>query len=135
MSVTGGCLCGRVRYRLAQPPNAVYFCHCRQCQQAQGSAFVASVPVSADDFSLLAGEPFLKAYRSSPIKARYFCGECGAPIYSRVDGKPMLRIRAGSLDPPVDLKLQAHIHTASQASWFDIRDDSPRYPGQEPGRR
>jgi len=130
----GGCLCGRIRYRLRRAPTDVYLCHCHQCQKAQGSAFAASAPIPADDFELVSGAECLKAFRATPAKGRFFCGECGAPIYSRVDGKDVLRLRAGSLDPPVHLTVRAHIHTEARAAWFEILDAAPRYPGQEPGR-
>ncbi|MGD9602165.1 MAG: GFA family protein [Gammaproteobacteria bacterium] len=112
----------------------VFLCHCRQCQKAQGSAFVASVPVPVEDFELLSGADALKAFRATPAKGRYFCGECGSPIYSQVDGRDVLRLRAGSLDPPADLAVRAHIHTEGRAAWYPIADATPRYPGQEPDR-
>lgn len=119
---------------MRRAPTDVYLCHCRQCQKAQGSAFAASVPIPADDFELVSGSECLKAFRATPSKGRFFCGECGAPIYSRVDGKDVLRLRAGSLDPPVQLTVRAHIYTEARAAWFEILDTVPRYPGQEPGR-
>lgn len=134
MAMSGGCLCERVRYQVSSDASQVFLCYCQQCQKAQGTAFVASVPVPAADFQLMRGTECLKSYQSSPRKARYFCGECGSPLYSQVDGKPTLRLRAGSLDPPYQLKIQAHIHTASIAPWYEINDDHPQYAGQEPGR-
>lgn len=130
----GGCLCGGVRYRVQGAPGAVYFCHCRQCRKAQGSAFAASVPIAAGRFAILRGQPLLRSFRATPPKARWFCGECGSPIYSQVDGAPTIRLRAGTLDEPVSLVPAAHIFTAERAGWHRIGDDLPRHPGSEPGR-
>lgn len=134
MAMNGGCLCGKLRYHVTSDTSRVFLCYCRQCQKAQGTAFVASVPVAVADFHLMSGAECLKSYRSSPSKARYFCGDCGSPLYSQVDGKPTLRLRAGSLDASPALKIQAHIHTADIASWYQINDTHPRYSEQEPGR-
>ena len=134
IEITGGCLCGKVRYRLRRAPSEIYFCHCGQCRKAQGTAFAASVPVPADDFILTAGAEYLRTYRSSARKARYFCGHCGSPIYSQVDRTPILRIRAGSLDRADTLHGAAHIYTADQASWYRILDELPQYAGREPSR-
>ncbi|HSV71010.1 MAG TPA: GFA family protein [Methylibium sp.] len=136
--LTGGCLCGAVRYRVAALAGPVLLCHCGQCRKAQGSAFAANVPVRTEDFTLLAGAEALTAYASSPGKWRSFCRHCGAPIHSRRDSAPgMLRLRVGSLDdgPAAPLRPAGHIHVASKAAWWEIGDDLPRHPGIEPGRR
>ena len=134
IEITGGCLCGKVRYCLRHAPTEIYFCHCGQCRKAQGTAFAASLPISADDFTLTAGAEYLRAYRSSARKARYFCAHCGSPIYSQVDGTPILRIRAGSVDCAEALHGVAHIYTADKASWYRILDELPQYAAREPSR-
>lgn len=134
MRHTGGCLCGAIRYEVEGPLGPLVFCHCGQCRKAQGTAFASSVPVPVARFTLVSGADKLKCYRASAPKGRYFCAECGSPIYSRIDGAETLRLRAGSLDAPVALVPAAHIFVADKASWFDITDDLPRHPAREPGR-
>jgi hypothetical protein len=135
MSVHGGCLCGAVRYALAQVPTTVYLCYCGQCRKAQGTPFVASVPVARADFTLTQGAAHLRAYRATASKARYFCAECGSPLYSEVDGADVLRLRAGSLDGNPSLTIAAHIYTADRVTWYPIQGDQPKYSAREPGRR
>lgn len=69
----GGCLCGRVRYEYSGDIDEVSMCHCKQCQKAQGSAFVAVAPVRSAGFRITSGASYLKEYRASPDKARVFC--------------------------------------------------------------
>ena len=38
-AVTGGCLCGRVRYEADEAPSRTHYCHCRMCQRHFGNAF------------------------------------------------------------------------------------------------
>ncbi len=33
-TITGGCLCGVVRYEVSEPPSGGGTCHCRTCQRA-----------------------------------------------------------------------------------------------------
>jgi len=61
--VTGGCLCGAVRYESAAPPNLVGFCHCRMCQKAYGGLFAIFADFPGDAFRFTSGEP--RYYRSS----------------------------------------------------------------------
>ena len=45
--ITGGCLCGRIRYSGEAEPLRMVACHCKACQRYTGSAFltVPSVPM------------------------------------------------------------------------------------------
>jgi len=42
-AMTGGCLCGNVRFRADAEPVFVGLCHCRDCQKFSGSAFAMAV--------------------------------------------------------------------------------------------
>ena len=39
LPLTGGCQCGRVRYRINAVPYVFYLCHCTECQRHTSSAF------------------------------------------------------------------------------------------------
>ncbi len=58
-SLQGGCLCGRVRFTLQEPPLRATHCHCRMCQLAAGAPFVTWAVVRQADFSWTLGEPRL----------------------------------------------------------------------------
>ncbi len=136
-SLTGGCLCGGVRYVYEGPlggdlgPIAV--CHCSLCRRAQGNA-VAVAPIAAAGFTVTAGADLLKEFESTPGKYRAFCGVCGSPFYSRRDSAPdRLRLRLGSLDrAPDTLVVEAHKFTEGAPAW-SLPNDAPWIPGQEPG--
>ncbi len=46
-NLTGGCLCGAVRYECAAEPLFIGNCHCRDCQRSTGSAYVPALAVPA----------------------------------------------------------------------------------------
>ena len=73
--ITGGCLCGRVRYTAEGPALFGVLCHCRDCQRASGTGHVPVVGVSKADFSGT-GDP--KSYASiggsGRISVQAFCG-------------------------------------------------------------
>ena len=72
--LTGGCLCGGVRYAIAGPPNRVVHCHCTMCRRASGGTVVTWAIVPAEAFRITAGRP--AEYRSSPQATRRFCPSC-----------------------------------------------------------
>lgn len=123
---TGSCLCGGIQYEIHGELAPVQICHCQQCRKAQGSALVTNIPVATDQFSLITGEDLLASYESSPGKERVFCRCCGSPIFSRLQGLDVVRIRAGTLDGKVPLRLSGHAFVGSKASWWPITDDLPQ---------
>lgn len=79
---TGGCLCGRLRYRVARVSTDVAHCHCRICQRASGAAFVTWATVPREDLEVM-GEPTW--FRSSPAARRGFCSACGTQLFFAFD--------------------------------------------------
>ncbi|GGJ82838.1 hypothetical protein GCM10007426_09930 [Alloalcanivorax dieselolei] len=133
---TGQCLCGGVRFRIKGELASVQVCHCAQCRHAQGTPFATNIPVSTSAFLLDAGEALLKGFESTPGKERVFCGHCGSPLFSRrADLPDVVRIRAGLINEPLDVRPAWHFFTASKANWWRIDDDLPNYPEGYPGHR
>lgn len=126
---TGSCLCGGVKFSINAAELApIQICHCTQCRKAQGVPFATNTPVATADFLLHSGVDLLMSYESSPGKSRFFCRQCGSPIYSSLDSLPdVIRIRAGLLDEPLKVALAFHAFTASKCSWMTINDDLPKY--------
>ncbi len=129
----GSCLCGKVQYELRGELGTGYYCHCKRCRKASGSAFGSNAMASAKDFVVTAGKESFKAYKAETGLARYFCAECGSPIMSVRDSAPdVLRIRLGTLDTPLEHKPQGHIFVGSMAEWDTIHDDLPQDPERPP---
>ncbi len=125
MEITGGCLCGDVRYRATGEPLRVAHCHCRNCQRASGSAFLTYVALRAEDLEWAKGQPTI--YESSPGVERGFCGRCGSSMTFARPDRGEISVFAGTLDEPHDIEPQFHIFTDHQFSWLRIADDKPGY--------
>ena len=83
-AVTGGCLCGGVRFELTRPAQAAGYCHCTRCQRRTGTAASAQARIDARTFRLLAGEELVGAGgRPDGGFEKCFCRECGAHLFSR----------------------------------------------------
>jgi len=128
--VTGGCLCGAIRYESTEPPNLVGFCHCRMCQKASGGIFLVFADFPGDAFRFTSGQ--LRYYRSSEIATRGFCRECGTPISFQYDGSSGPAIMVGTLDHPEDWPpTWEHSGIESKVPWFEISDDLPQTTTEE----
>lgn len=124
----GSCLCGSVRYEIHGDISSPIICHCQKCRKVNGSAYAVNGLIKSAEFKLLTDPAVLKEYSSSEGVYRVFCGNCGAPIYSRRDNDPAhYRLRLGLLDTPLPQPPQAHIFVASKAEWEQICDNLPQY--------
>ena len=84
MPITGGCLCGAVRFEATEAPSWVAHCHCRICQKAYGQPsgiFVGFMDSKMAALRFTKGKP--KYYRSSAWLERAFCSNCGSPLGTR----------------------------------------------------
>jgi hypothetical protein len=130
--ITGGCLCGAVRYEIDAVPMSVRTCWCRLCQYlGAGSATVNVVFPSAA--VRIEGE--MRDYRSvadsGNVMHRRFCARCGTPLFSEAEVRPqVIIVRAGTLDDPELGKPESTIWSASAPSWACIDPDLPRIAGQ-----
>ncbi|WP_092831079.1 GFA family protein [Vreelandella subterranea] len=105
MTIKGSCLCSAVRYEINSELGNAMFCHCKICRKSNGSAFALNAAVNTSDFKLLEGENSLSSYASSEDARRYFCENCGSPIYSKRLSMPeVLRLRVGTLDDDIDIE-------------------------------
>ncbi len=132
--LSGGCLCGAVRYRLSRLPDEAGYCHCRMCQRASGSPVMAfgTVPLGALDLTSAA----LRKRRSSDIAERWFCSECGTPIAIHADYQlDTVDIALATFDHPEVVVPGFHIWTDRRIAWFDTVDDCPRYAAFRPETR
>jgi hypothetical protein len=130
--ITGGCLCGAVRYEIDAEAleDGASYCHCSMCRRWSGSAFTVSVRAPSALLRWTGNMP--KRYRSSSIAWRGFCGECGSPIYYQSEGKPEYYVLSvGSLDRPDDVKPTHHSGIESRIAWIKIADGLPQHETQE----
>jgi hypothetical protein len=130
-AITGGCLCGKIRYMVEGGPLSSGLCYCRDCQKSCGGSPAAGFVVTRDSLKLLEGKP--KAYRSATHKGgeaiRFFCPDCGTPLFGEKSSTPqMVAIMAGSLDEP-DIFRPAAISWAEAAPrWAHLDPKLVRFP-------
>ncbi|QAY78695.1 GFA family protein [Sphingosinicella sp. BN140058] len=130
--ITGGCLCGAVRYDAAGPIVAARACWCRVCQYlACGSASINVIVPTAD----LRVEGALSDYRSvadsGSRMTRRFCPSCGTHVFSAADTRPnLVVVRAGTLDDPALGAPAGVIWAKSAPAWACFDPALPREDGQ-----
>jgi hypothetical protein len=116
-SITGGCQCGAVRYRLLKPPHKVSVCFCRMCQKAVGNYFGAFASSRIENVVWTRGTP--SVFRSSEVAERGFCRDCGTPLSFSYPAAGTLALAVGSLDDPAAFPPSHAYGVEGRAPWFD----------------
>jgi len=122
-SVTGGCLCGAVRFQARFPSKWCAHCHCSMCRKEHGAGYVTWAGFEESQFELLQGANQLIWYRSSAPAERGFCSQCGSSMLFRSQRWPgEIHVALGCLDGPIDRQPAAHIFHDSRVDWVAIDD-------------
>ncbi|WP_392561629.1 GFA family protein [Orbus sturtevantii] len=127
--LTGSCLCGEISYQVTMESNvdAIIFCHCQRCRKWSGTAFNSAIVIKASEFQFLSGQDTIKKFSINGVN-RHFCGQCGSNLFtSRDNNKEFYRLRAGTIDTPVDPKQRIHIYADAKANWDTICDGGTKF--------
>lgn len=130
-TITGGCLCGKIRYEADLEWFLAGRCHCRDCQYASGGEPTVALSVARSALRVH-GEPriFQSKADSGVAVFRSFCVNCGTPLFSGSERSTQyIAIKLGSLDDPSEFAPAGHIWTSSAQPWHHIDPNAPySYP-------
>ena len=128
--MTGGCMCGRIRYTAEVRDDKAYLCHCRMCQRATGGVSIAYRNMKRAD---VRWEREPEHYHSSPIAKRGFCAECGTTLtfqFSDEESENM-DVTVGSFDDPSRFRPVHHFGVESMHSAWINTEGLPEYRTDE----
>jgi len=126
-TITGGCLCGSVRFEVKDRFLYAGYCHCSQCRRFSGAASTPLGGIATEDLKITSGADKLSKYVKSPATTLAFCSVCGSSLYAEKPLFKTLHVRFGSLDRAPKLLPAAHMYVSSAPSWAPIVDDLPQF--------
>jgi hypothetical protein len=127
LPITGGCLCGAVRFEASEPASWTGYCHCSVCRRQSGAPVTVCVEFPRDAVTWIEGEPTY--YNASEKASRGFCPKCGSSLTWETTSS--FTVFVGSLDRPEDFRPESHGYTASQLPWLKIDDDLRRHSAHD----
>jgi hypothetical protein len=132
--LTGGCLCGGVRFEVDAPLVVASYCHCTRCQRRTGTASSVQARIAPGSLTVTRGEELVRAYEPPDGFAKMFCGTCGSALWSRSRDDPeVMSVRLGVFDADPGIRPSWHQFVAYAAPWQAIPDDGlPRHPERPP---
>jgi len=117
--ITGGCLCGAVRYAAKGEPSITGHCYCADCRKASGSGFIPFMqfPSAAVRFSGATLQFRSKSARGG-VAVRNSCPVCGGLVFGgEVGSDSSHTVYAGTLDDPSLFHPRIAIFTHDRPDW------------------
>lgn len=124
-SISGGCYCGKVRYRADGISPEITECHCSQCRKQAGHRY-ATVDAKADNLKI-EGSDNITWFRSSPAAERGFCSSCGSNLFWKSSTDDEMAILAASIDDASEFRMTGHIFVNDKGAYYEIPDDLPQF--------
>ncbi|MBZ5487262.1 GFA family protein [Halomonas aquamarina] len=106
--LTGGCLCGKVRFTASGESRGVGICHCMDCRKHHGTLFYVAADYPKGTVTV-EGEPH-------SYKGRYFCPTCGSSVFSESEDE--IELYLGALDEPDQLKPTYELWNIRREQWL-----------------
>ena len=131
MENKGSCLCGETKFLLKGKPEGTAVCHCDDCKKQTSSAFSIVAGYKKENVEFLA-KSHLKLYttiaESGREVRRFFCGNCGSPIYSDVDFAPgVFYFKMGTVDDFSWFYPDIEAYNKDKLKCADINKDIPSF--------
>jgi hypothetical protein len=125
-TLSGGCLCGAVRYEARGAPYNVTHCHCLDCRRSSGAAFVTWASFHRSEFHFTAALPRELHWAS---RVRAFCAGCGTPLTFMSSAEAdEVDVTVCTFDDPAVVTPADHTWTEDQLPWIQLSDGLPKFP-------
>jgi hypothetical protein len=132
VKLSGGCLCGSIRYTILQQPILAYTCNCRFCQKDTGTAYRSALAILNEHVELIGKDFSVYTYKSVEHGRelyKNFCPNCGTTISLKTERFPERQvIMIGTLDDPSQIELSTHMFAEEAFDWVEFPKDHVVYP-------
>ncbi len=108
--VTGGCLCGAVRFDAPGPPLRVGVCHCMDCPKHRGALFQASAIHPRDSVTVTG--------QTQQYEGKHFCPRSGSSVF------PARRVRSGCIWVP--WMIRTNLFRLANSGPFGVHSGCPQ---------
>jgi hypothetical protein len=129
--LTGGCLCGGVRFEIDAPLVSAGYCHCTRCQRRTGTAASVSGRIAPGSLRVVSGAELVRALDPGDGGfLKEFCTTCGSALWSRSPEDPeRISVRLGVVDGDPGIRPSYRQFVTYAAAWEPIPDDGlERFP-------
>ena len=126
--LSGGCLCGAVRFSAAPKRHDYGVCHCGMCRRWAAGPFLA---IDCADSVRFESEADLGVYQSSQWGERGFCKTCGTSLFWKMRGKDSYYLPVEAFDDSTDFTFVSEIFYEEKPAHYAFANDTVKQTGDE----
>jgi len=116
--IQGSCHCGDVSFKVTGKPRIILNCHCDDCKKRNGGAFSKYLVVNESDLHVSKGNKSLASYSAEGKGEKYFCSNCGSPIYNKNARYPgIFMVFYGSINDQKQITPMFNVYCESMSGW------------------
>ncbi|MGE0025356.1 MAG: GFA family protein [Hyphomicrobium sp.] len=134
VNVSGGCLCGAVRFKVSGTPIRMAQCHCLDCQRASGTGHMSNAIFNAADVEISgATASYASTSDSGNVLTRHFCPTCGGRVFLTSKARPGKIVMAvGAFDDMSWFEPEIVLFTKRRPHWDITTEDVPNFEAGPP---
>jgi hypothetical protein len=127
--LSGGCLCGGVRFTFKPAEPEIDACHCRMCQRWGGGP---GLSIKAQGAAVITqGRELVATYKSSEWGERSFCRVCGSHLFFHAPSVGYFGVSAGTVDDLSGLTLTTEIFIDRKPAAYDFANPTHKLTEDE----
>lgn len=126
--MTGGCLCGAVRFTATPENHHVGACHCDMCRRWTAGPFLS---VGCADTLEIENDSAIAIYNSSNWAERHFCSKCGSTLWYKFVGPKEHFVSAEAFDDTSSFKFQHQIFVDEKPDYYTFSNETKNMTGAE----
>lgn len=126
--VSGGCLCGAVRYTATVRARHIDACHCGMCRKWTAGPMFA---LDCGDSVKVGNPEALGVYRSSDWAERCFCKTCGTSMFYRLVDKPFYAVSAETVDNTDGFSFTTQIFVDEKPAYYAFANTTKMMTGAD----
>ena len=126
--LSGGCLCGAVRFTAAPRDHDIGACHCGMCRKWSAGPFLA---IECGGTVKVENAENLGVYRSSDWAERCFCKKCGTPLFYRLVAQNMHFVSAEAFEDRKGYALTSQVFIDEKPAYYDFANKTHNMTGAE----
>ena len=120
--LSGGCLCGAVRFTASPETHNYTACHCDMCTKVSGGTAYLSLHCGPD--VEIEDDTQIGIYSSSHWAERHFCKNCGTPLFYKFKKTGEHGISVGVFDNSDDFEMVTQYFTDTKPAHYSFSNET-----------